>query len=201
MNNNEANPPSLSRKDFKQALSKFSRADLIKLVGDLYSTSPDNRNFLEAKFSSTTASPSSSSAPSLKRYKAIIYKNLFPDVMTGTAPLSFVPVRKAISDYKKATGDNKGILELMVYAVECGNDFTLEYGDIDERFYDNLVSLFSKAVQLLKTMDAQTKEITLPRLISVVEKADGIGWGYYDGISDALYGAFPPERVPDSAVV
>ena len=42
----------LSRKDFKQALSKFSRADLIKLVGDLYSTSSDNRNFLEAKFSS-----------------------------------------------------------------------------------------------------------------------------------------------------
>jgi hypothetical protein len=193
MNNNEANPSSLSRKDFKQALSKFSRADLIKLVGDLYSTSPDNRNFLEAKFSSAAPHSPSASVPSLKRYKAIIHKNLFPDVMTGTAPLSFVPVRKAISDYKKATGDMKGVLELMVYAVECGNDFTLEYGDIDERFYDNLVSLFSKAVQLLKTMDAQTREITLPRLIAVVEKADGIGWGYHDGISDALYGAFPPE--------
>jgi len=113
--------------------------------------------------------------------------------MTGTAPLSFVPVRKAISDYKKATGDQNGVLELMVYAVECGNDFTVEYGDIDERFYDNLVSLFSKAAQLLKTMDAQTKDAVLPRLIAVVEKADGIGWGYYDGISDALYGAFPPE--------
>ena len=105
--------PSMSRKDFKQALSKMSRDDLIKLVGDLYSSSPDNRNFLEAKFSSSTASLS----PSLKRYKAIIQKNLFPDVMTGTAQLSFVPVRKAISDYKKATGDQKGVLELMVYAV------------------------------------------------------------------------------------
>jgi len=127
----EDKKPSLSRKNFKQALSKLSRADLIKLVGDLYSTSPDNRNFLEAKFSTPTAFTSSPAKP-LHRYKAIIHKNLFPDVMTGTAPLSFVPVRKAISDYKKATGDLKGVLELMVYAVECGNDFTLEYGDIDE---------------------------------------------------------------------
>jgi hypothetical protein len=185
-------PSSSTQKNIKIALSKLSRKDLVKLVGDLYSSSPDNRAFLEAKFSSLNKTEPSSKSPSLNRYKSIIRKNLFPDVMTGKAPLSFVPVRKAISDYKRATGDKKGVLELMVYAVECGNDFTCEYGDIDERFYDNLVSLFSKAVKLLKTMDAQTKDVYLPRLISVIEKADGIGWGYHDGIADALYEAFPP---------
>jgi len=50
MNNNEANPSSLSRKDFKQALSKFSRADLIKLVGDLYSTVLIIATFLKRSF-------------------------------------------------------------------------------------------------------------------------------------------------------
>ena len=30
-------------------------------------------------------------------------------------------------------------------------------------------------------------------VIAVVEKADGIGWGSHDGITDALYEAFPPE--------
>jgi len=29
--------------------------------------------------------------------------------------------------------------------------------------------------------------------LEVVEKADGIGWGYHDGIADAFSGAFPPE--------
>ena len=81
----------------------------------------------------------------------------------------------------------------MVYAVEWGNAFTVEYGDIDERFYDNLESLFRKTVLFLKTMDGQATEAYLPRLKAVVEAASGIGWGYYDGISDALAQAFPPD--------
>jgi hypothetical protein len=171
-----------SRKEFRQALTKLSRDELIKLVSDLYSTTPDNRRFLEAKFA--LAAP-------LETYKEIIEDAVFPDVMKGTAPISFATARKAISDYKKATGDQKGVLELMVYAVERGNAFTVEYGDIDERFYNNLESLFRKTVLFLKTMDGPTTEAYLPRLTAVVEAADGIGWGYYDGIADALAEAFP----------
>ena len=185
----EADKPA-SRKQLKGSLSKLSRDELIKLVGDLYSTSPDNRRFLDARFSSSV---SVATSKSLTPFKAIIGKSLDPDVMTGRAPLSFVPVRKAISDYKKATGDLQGVLELMVYAVECGNNFTLEYGDINEQFYTNLESLFRKTAQLLKTMDKGTIDAFLPRLLDVVEKSDGIGWGYHDGISDAIYEAFPSE--------
>ena len=175
-------PP--SRKEFKQALSALSRDELIKLVGSLYSVSPDNRRFLEARFA--LAAP-------LEPYKKIIRDAVHPDVMKGTAPISFAAARKAIGDYRKATGDQKGVLELMVHAVECGNAFTVEYGDIDGRFYDSLESLFRKTVQVLKTMDGPTTEAYLPRLEAVVEAASGIGWGYHDGIADALAEAFPPD--------
>lgn len=175
-------PP--SRKQFRQALSKLSHDELVKLVGDLYSVNPDNRRFLEAKFA--MAAP-------LETYKEIIRDAVYPDVMKGTAPISFATARKAISDYKKATGDQKGVLELMVHAVECGNSFTVDYGDIDEQFYNNLESLFRKTLQLLKTMDEQTTETFLPRLEAVVEAAHGIGWGYYDEISDALAESFPQD--------
>lgn len=52
--------------------------------------------------------------------------------------------RKAISDYKKASGDEVGVLDIMVYYVEMGTKFTLEYGDIYEEFYDSLESMFKK---------------------------------------------------------
>ena len=89
-------------------------------------------------------------------------------------------------------GDPKGILELMTCYVECGNDFTCEYGDIDEKFYYSLESMFEKALQALDKPDKQTVEEFLPRLQNIVEKAEDIGWGYYDTISDLLYGYFPP---------
>ncbi len=172
-----------SRKEFRQALAKLSRDELVKLVGDLYSVSRDSRRFLEARFALSA---------SLESYKNIIHDALYPDVMKGEAPISFAAARKAISDYKKATGDRRGVLELMVFAVECGNAFTVNYGDIDERFYANLESLFTKTVQFLKALDQNTIDEYLPRMKAVVEAANGIGWGYYDGIADSLYGAFPP---------
>lgn len=173
-----------SRKQFKQAVSSLPRDKLISLVVDLCAVSPDVRRFLEAKFALV--------AP-LVPFKKIIDNALNPDVMKGNAPISFADARKAIRDYSKATGDEKGTLELMIYAVECGNDFTVQYGDIDERFYNNLESLFRKTVLALKKMDRQTVDEFLPRLQAVVEAAHGIGWGYYDGIADALAAAFPPD--------
>jgi len=81
-----------------------------------------------------------------------------------------------------------------VYYVECGNQFTVDYGDIDEGFYESLESMFTQVVKTLQTSDETTVERFLPRLKAVVSQAEGIGWGYYDAISDALEGAFPEER-------
>ena len=174
-----------TRATFKQALSKLSRDELIRLVGDLYSVGPENRRFLEARFALGDA---------IAPYKKIIQAALYPNVMKDRVEISFAKARKAIGDYRKAVGDPKGVVELMVTAVECGNNFTVEYGDIDEPFYNNLESLFAKTVQFLKTLDQMTIDKYLPRMQAVVEAAHGIGWGYYDGIADALYGAFPPEE-------
>jgi len=79
------------------------------------------------------------------------------------------------------------MLELMVYYVECGNEFTLTYGDIDEPFYNSLVSMFSDIVsRLTKAQDEYLLHLFLPRLQNVVCKANDIGWGYYDAIADLL---------------
>ena len=98
--------------------------------------------------------------------------------------------RKAISDYKKATHDPVGTLELMVYYVECGNQFTVDYGDIDEAFYESLDAMFTQVVKTLQKSDEKTVERFLPRLEGIVRQAHGIGWGYYDTISETLEEAF-----------
>ena len=86
----------------------------------------------------------------------------------------------------------KGNLELQrlcaTEPVKCGNDFTLEFGDIDEGFYDSLCSKFSSIVQtLLKQQDQELFTEFLPSLQAELHRVDGqIGWGYPDDLSDYL---------------
>jgi hypothetical protein len=99
--------------------------------------------------------------------------------------------RKAISDYKKATNDAMGTLDLMVYYVECGTQFTVDYGDIDEAFYASLESMFTQVVKTIQHSNQETIDRFLPRLRGLVRQAQGIGWGYYDTIAETLEAAFP----------
>lgn len=63
--------------------------------------------------------------------------------------MRLVEGRRAINDFQKANSNISDTLTLMVYYVKCGNNFTLEFGDVDEAFYDSLGSMFSKIVQML----------------------------------------------------
>ncbi|OGB83791.1 hypothetical protein A3F66_00595 [candidate division TM6 bacterium RIFCSPHIGHO2_12_FULL_32_22] len=99
--------------------------------------------------------------------------------------------RNAISAYKKSTGDNDGIIELMVFYVERGNQFTVDFGDINEQFYNSLISMFRKIVSILQKSSQFIVDLYLPRLRAIVKSAEGIGWGYYGEISECIEEAFP----------
>ena len=131
---------------------------------------------------------SSKSTEILKPYKTIIQKSLYPSFNDS---LSLSTGKAAIQAYKKTTNDPDGLLELMMFYVECGNKFTVEYGDINEQFYNSIEIMLEKVVNIVKNNNPQIIDIYLPRLLEVVKSADGIGWGYYDHISEVLQEAFP----------
>jgi len=177
--------PSLSWQAVKAILAQQSPQELLQLIRDVYALRPEVKDFIHARLLSAKANV----AP----YKKTIHQSLSPDVIHGE-DLDLARGRNAISDYKKATNDPVGTLELMVYYVECGNQFTVDYGDIDEEFYESLDAMFTQVVKTLQKSDETTVERFLPRLKAVVRQAEGIGWGYYDAISDTLEGAFPEGR-------
>ena len=163
-------------KDIKPILSKENKDGLLTLVKALYSLNKENKTFLETKYSLVDP---------LEPYKEIIDDSINPDLMDRQT-LSLAEGRKAISRYRKAVGDPVGIIELMIHYVECGNKFTLNYGDIDEQFYDSLMSMFDNILKQLVKSDKTIVDKYLPRLRDIVNEVKGIGWGY----SDYLYSAF-----------
>ena len=168
--------------DAKKVLASKDPKELLALIKDLYSLNQQNKTFIQTKYSLIDP---------IKPYKEIIGECISLDYKK---PINLSGAKKAISQYRKAVGNSKGILELMVFYVECGNDLTCEYGDIDEPFYCSLESMFNNALRALVESDEETIDEYLPRLQTIVENAQGIGWGYYDTIADLLYEYFPPEE-------
>jgi hypothetical protein len=164
-----------SWKDVKAVLSEKDKAELLKLIADLYSSSSENKAFIQSRYSL--------GGKSLEPYRTIISESLYPDVYKNR-PISLSVGKKAIADYFKATKDKAGQLELMVHYLECGNQFTVDFGDIDEQFYSSLESMFNRVLTALGAQPNNVQEQYLARLESVVSSAKNIGWGYYDYISD-----------------
>lgn len=168
--------------DVRTVLASHSSVKLADLVRNLYNLSQENRDFLNARY-----------LPSQDRlgpYKKMIDESIYPD-MYSNKPIRISAAKKAISQYAKATNDKAGTLELMVYFVERGTQFTVNYGDIHEAFYSSLESMFGRVLDILKRNDPEVIERFLPRLTAIRDNAAGIGWGYHDYLRDALLGAFP----------
>jgi len=162
-------------KDVKSILIDKEKTELLKLIADLYSSTAENKSFIHSRYSVC--------GQTLEPYKSIISDSLYPDVHKNK-PIRLSVGRKAITDYFKATKDKVGQLELMVHYLETGNQFTVDFGDIDEQFYSSLESVFQRILTELKKQPADFQNKYFSRLEDVVFSARNIGWGYYDYISD-----------------
>ena len=175
-------PKKASWEDIKKSIKDFETSRLIDLVADLYQLSEKNRIFLHARFLG--------GSDSLQKYKKIISDCLYPDLWDEKDDFDFKRAEKAIDDYSKATGDNDGIADLMIYYVKCGTKFTLDYGDMNETFYDTLIEMYEKAIKFVSKMPKKNRETFRKKLKKIMESAHGMGWGYYDDLCHLYYEAF-----------
>ena len=182
MAKNKSNNPIWS--DVKPAVVDLDQKQLLTLVADLYRFSKENQAFFHARFGIGD--------DPLAPYKKTIDECMYPDVYTNK-PIQISKAKKAISSYSKAVGDPLGEIELMVFFVECGNNFTVNFGDIDAGFYDALNLMYQRAIQKVLSLPEEQRKGFRERLERIMTAASGIGWGYYDMLCDDYYSAFPED--------
>jgi hypothetical protein len=167
-------------KAVRQQLTTWDRPALLALVKDLYDATAANRDFIQAR-----CQPDESGGEVLEKYRRKIEEQFFP--ARGFGKLKLGEARKAILDYRKATGNLPGTTELLMTYVENGTRFTREYGDIDERFYNSLESALQELASLLRAEARDLYPQVRERLAQIGQMADGIGWGYGDFVTDLVY--------------
>lgn len=171
--------------DVKRNIKSFNNAQLLELIGDLYRLSENNKEFFHARFSL--------SEDPLESYKRIIQNAIHP-YLEDSETLDIERAEDAIERYSKAIDDVKGETELMVFFVECGNNFTLSYGDIDDEFYDSMLRMHERAIQNVTKLSTEEQKIFKELLHEIMDSASGIGWGYHDGLRELYYESFPDDH-------
>ena len=169
------NVPSWS--DVKDKLTDIDRAGLIGLVQDLYAASKDNQAFLHARLALGD--------DVLKPYKAAIDRWLWPDVFKNQ-DTSVAKAKKAIADYKKASGQPEGLAELAVFFCERAVGFSNDVGLQDEGYFDALVRMFEQALNAIGPLPEDRRHTLLTRLDAVRRLGHNLGYGVGDDMGDLL---------------
>ena len=162
--------------DVKARLADLDRTGLLGLVQDLYAASKDNQAFLHTRLHLGD--------DVLEPYKAVIDRWLWPDVFKNH-DTSVAKAKKAITDYKKASGTADGLAELMVFYCERASGFSCDVGLDDEAYLSALVRMFEQALKAIATLPATQRPALWTRLQLVRDRSHDIGYGVGEDM-DAL---------------
>jgi hypothetical protein len=171
--------------DVKSRAVGLDHRQLVQIVGDLYRLSKENEEFLNARFG-VLDDP-------LAPFKKSIEEFMYPDIFSDK-PVQISKAKAAIRRYSKAVGDINGEAELKTFFVECGNRFTVEYGDQDEGFYIALNIMYKEAIDKILSLPVEQRNEFRERLEEIMESSRNIGWGYHDDLRADYYEAFPEDE-------
>ncbi|MEO6277512.1 hypothetical protein [Roseateles sp.] len=161
--------------DVKAQLRELDRAGLLTLLQDLYAASKDNQAFLHARLHLGD--------DVLKPYKATLDRWLWPDVFKNQHT-SVATAKKAVADYKKASGTAAGLAELMVFYCERASGFSSDIGTDDETYLGALVRMFEQALTVVTTLPTAQQDPLWARLEVVRDRCQDIGYGVGDNIAN-----------------
>ena len=92
---------------------------MLSLIAELYRLSKQNQIFLHGRYADAEAA--------MENCKKIIAICLFPDMQRDHL-LQFAKAKKAVADFYRLVSESVLRAELMVFFLEQGNAFTVEYG-------------------------------------------------------------------------
>ena len=174
--------PKISWKNIKSSLNGMDAPSLISLIHDLYALNKENKEFLQGRVGGEAAFAGLREDAARK-----IEKEFFPDRGFGRARIA--PVKKAITGYKKATGDPIGTADLTLLFIEQFVKYVGEYGGEAESKIDALIVAMRELLKILETCPAIIDVLLVEeRLARIMVDASDIGYGVEFEISDLMDG-------------
>lgn len=165
--------------EIKKALKTYEKDALISILLDCYKQSKDVKNYMHVLLN-----PEGGIEELYQKSKEQILNEFFPN--RGDAKMRLSVAKKAVTEFKKLSNDELRTIDLMIFYVETGVEFTNAYGDIDGPFYDSMVSMYGNVIRKVAGKAGLYNQFH-QRLEEIVNNAEGTGWGFYEMLSDLIY--------------
>lgn len=117
----------------------------------------------------------------MEGFKAIVAECLYRNVQRDR-PLQVAKAKRAVADFCKAVAEPAAHAYLMLFFLEQGNAFRLQFGEIDTCFYSSLVAMASRAAEAVGCLPVD------------LQKPFREGLGYHDDLTGIYAAAFPDRR-------
>ena len=166
----------MSKAQLKKHLIKLTKEQVIDVVLELYDARKEAKEYLDFYINPNDD-------VKLEEYKKIIYNEFYPN--RGEPKCRFSVCRKAISDFKKLKPSPSCIADLMLFYIETGVNFTVEYGDMWEQYYTALENNFDKAMEFIYK-NGYLEELR-PRIEKMLKTSEECGWGFPYTLYDFYY--------------
>jgi len=165
----------MSKMLLKKHLQSQSKEQIIEQILDLYN------NYKPVKeYYTFYLNPDEQGM--FEKYKAIIVNEFYPKTKSFNPKTRFSVAKKAIADFSKLKPSPELIGDLMVTFVENACQFTFDFGDMWEQYYNSTSTNFNQTLKFLH------KNKLLDRFKIRMEKcikyAKPCGYGFADEICD-----------------
>lgn len=160
-------------RNLNRYLKDLSKENLIKEIYKLIKRFPQVKKYYQSYFNKNQEQKI------LEAYKKRVRHEFFPTRGFGKCRLPIA--RKAVSEYKRINSNISNLIDLMLYYVENGVRFTLEYGDINEAFYNSMESMFDDVLELIAKN--RLHEQFRSRCQKILYDTNDLGWGFPDNLN------------------
>jgi hypothetical protein len=172
----------MSKNQLKKELQKLTKEQLIEQIIELYDSYKPVKEYYQ-----TFLNPGNIQAV-YEKQKAVIVNEFYPKTKYPDPKLRFSVAKKAIADFGALKPPAKLYADLLVTLVENACQFTYDFGDMSEQFYNSAVSNFERALKFLKK-ERLLDDFRL-RCEKCLEYAEPCGYGFPDemeGVFDEYY--------------
>lgn len=166
----------------KMRIDDWETRELLGLIRDLYSMSPANRDFIDARTAVRTGLSGGEAA--LERYRGKILAEF--NAERYDVP-RLAEIRRALREYRKATGNVAGYVELLVTYVLSASEYLKSWGDLEERYYDSFETAWAELCRLLLGEASEVYPKVRDRILKAGALVDGYGWGYGDFVGETVW--------------
>jgi hypothetical protein len=156
--------------------------ELREVIRELSKLTKKNEQFIKLFLQSSSAVDTETVVSEAKKkvYNFLYGRSMFPKLDLGNA-------RKTVNEYSKLLREYpSSVADLKLYYVELGTEITNEFGDMDERFYSSLESMFSGFCKLITKYPMYFNQFET-RINELQSACQYIGWGYGDRIDELAW--------------